>query len=432
MPASLKKNQSVAIIGAGCSGITAIKCLTEAGIGDVTCFESNDRIGGNWVYSEDPSHSSVCETTHLISSKTLSSFSDFPMPDSYPDYPSHEQVLAYFESYCDKFGLREYIRFNTRVEKAEPTDDGGWSIRTSDGQTRTFDYLLIANGHHSVPRHPALPGNFTGEYLHSHLFKNNRPFRDKRVLVIGAGNSGADCAVECSRTASITSISIRRPHYIVPKFVMGQPADVYNEKMNWIPDFILNPLRKWSLRFMIGPYQRYGLPEPDFGVTEDHPTLSSELLDRLRHGKISVRSAIKKIDGKEITFDDGTTETYDVIIAATGYKIATPFLDPGLLDYSEADSVELYLRMFHPELPSLIFIGLVQPQGAIWPLSEVQSQLAALYIHGKWKVPPDLREKAADEARRIAREFLPAKRHTIEVDFHRYKKQVEKEIARAG
>ena len=422
----------VCIIGAGCSGIAAIKSLLDAGIKDITCYEQNDQLGGNWVYTAGDGHSSVCETTHIISSKTLSQYSDFPMPDNYPDYPSHTQVLAYFNGYADHFDLHPFIKYNTTIEHINKLEDETWSVKEAGGSTANYDYVLVASGHHSVPRHPDLPGNFTGTYLHSHSYKNNHPFQDKRVLVIGAGNSGCDCAVECSRVAESVDISLRRPHYIIPKFFLGRPTDTFNDDMRFIPEFLAEPLRKLSLRIQIGKYESYGLKTPDFPITKDHPTLNSELLYKIRHGKVTPRKGIKTIEGKKVTFVEGYQAEYDVIIAATGYKIATPFFDPDFLDYSEADRVPLYLRMFHPIHRSLLFIGLVQPQGAVWPLSEAQSMLAAQYILGRYNPPDNIRQASESDADEIDRQFLKKKRHTIEVHYHDYLRTLQKEVKKAS
>ena len=421
----------VAVIGAGCSGITAVKNLIQAGVKEVVCFEQNDQVGGNWIYSAEESHSSVCETTHIISSKHLSEYVDYPMPDDYPDYPSHRQVLAYFQSYAQHFGLEEYIRFNTKVK--EVVKDGEtWLISTEGRTQERFDYLFIANGHHSVPRHPELPGTFTGEYLHSHRYKTNKPFTGKRVLVIGAGNSGCDCAVECSRVADHVSISMRSPQYIVPKFFLGRPTDTFNEGMLWMPRWLADPLRKLSLRIQVGKYEDYGLETPPFPVVKSHPTLNSELLYKIRHGNVHPRKGIAKIEGKEVTFTDGKKESFDVIIAATGYKIALPFFAKEFINYEDADRIPLYLRMFHPEHPSLVFIGLVQPQGSVWPLSDYQSQLAANYVMGRWSMPEDLRNLAEKEADEIAKEFTAAKRHTVEVHYHQFVRQLKREIPKTA
>lgn len=420
----------VAVIGAGCSGITAVKNLLQAGIRDVVCYEQNDQIGGNWIFSASESHSSVCETTHIISSKKMSAYMDFPMPAHYPDYPSHQQVLAYFESYAAHFGLYPYIRFQTKVLRAEKTTTGQWHLELGDGSKEIFDFLFVSNGHHSVPRHPELPGNFEGKYLHSHQFKNNRPFQHERVLVIGAGNSGCDCAVEISRVAQFTAISVRSPQYIIPKFFLGKPTDTFNAGMNWLPEFLAEPLRRLSLRIQIGKYQDYGLPEPSFPVVRAHPTMNSELLYKIRHGKVHPRRGIQAVKGKTITFSDGLQEEYDTIVAATGYKIALPFFDRDFICYEEADRIPLYLRMFHPQHPTLVFIGLVQPQGAVWPLSDYQAKLAANYVAGRWKMPANIAELAEKEAVSIEKEFLKGKRHSVEVHFHPFQQRLQREIPR--
>lgn len=425
------KNPKVCIIGAGCSGLAALKNCLQVGITDVICYEKLSDIGGNWRFTANISHSSVCETTHIISSKKLSEYLDFPMPDDYPDYPSHKMILDYFESYARQFNLYPYIKFDTPVKSVERSKTGTWIIKAGE-ECNEFDYVLIANGHHSMPRNPDLPGSFEGEYFHSHAFKSNRPFSGKKVLVIGGGNSACDCAVECSRVAQFVGISMRRPHYIIPKFFLGKPTDTFNKNLLFLPKWVANKLRKLSLKIQIGDYRNYQLENPDFEIVKDHPTLNSELLYKIRHGEVFPRKGIANIDGKTISFTDGVTEEYDVIIAATGYKISTPFIDKKLLDYSESERIELFLRMFHPDLYGLIFIGLVQPQGAVWPLSDLQSKLAANYMVGNATLPENIKEKAIKEADRIARDFIPHKRHSVEVHYHDYVRKLKKYLPKSA
>ncbi len=427
----MQNNKSrVCIIGAGCSGITAIKNLIQAGLKDITCYEQNDQVGGNWIFTQKVSHSSVCETTHIISSKTMSAYEGYPMPDDYPDYPSHRQVLQYFQSYANKFELLPYIQFNTRVEQVNKLEQQQWEIILQDGTRKVYDYVLVANGHHSVPRHPEFKDPFTGKYLHSHEFKNNKGFEGQRVLVIGAGNSACDCAVEISRVAEKVDISIRTPQHIIPKFFLGRPSDTFNNHMVWLPRFIQKPLLTLSLKIQVGDYASYGLERPKHNVIEAHPTLNSELLYKIRHGKIHPRRGIRQIEGRQVYFVNGEEAEYDTMVAATGYQIATPFFDKSFLDYSESDRVPLYLRMFHPEHPTMIFIGLCQPQGAIWPLSDAQSQLAANYIAGRWTLPKNIKDLAEKDSDQIEKEFLNRKRHTVEVHYHQYLRSLKKQLPR--
>ena len=221
-------------------------------------------------------------------------------------------------------------------------------------------------------------------------------------------------------------ISVRSPQYIVPKFFMGKPTDTFAKNMQWLPQRIQNTLQQWSLRIQIGRYRDYGLPEPDFPPTKAHPTVNGELLDKIRHGKVHPRSGVSRIEGKTVYFSDGTYAEYDALIAATGYKIRFPFFDRALIDWEDATNIPLYMRVFHPELPNLFFIGLVQPQGCIWPLSEAQSRLVGRAITGKISLPEGWREQAFREGAAIERAFRPHPRHAVEVHFLPYLRALKK------
>lgn len=425
-----QKNPRVAVIGAGCSGITAVKNLLQVGLKDIVCYEKNARLGGNWLYSEDNEHSSVCETTHIISSKTMSAYTDFPMPADYPDYPSHAQVLRYFESYAEHFGLLKYIQFSTSVHKAEQLAENRWRLTLSDGKVEEFDALIVANGHHNTPRWPNYKGKFTGNWLHSHHYKHNRDehYINKRVLVIGAGNSGCDCAVEISRVAEKVGISMRHGHYIVPKFFLGKPTDTFNKALIYAPEIIAGPLRSLTHWLQIGSYNDYGLENPPYSLLKGHPTINSELLYKIKHGKVKPHKGIDRLDGLTVHFSDGTSEEYDTIVCATGYYITTPFFDKDFLSYEEADRIPLYLRTFHPKLRSLFFVGLVQPQGAIWPLSDLHAQLVANHLVGNLSLPDDIERAAEKDSDFISKEFTKSPRHTVEVHYHQHRTTLEKAL----
>src|SRR5438067_1309392 len=225
----------VCVIGAGPCGLTAVKNLLAAEVYNVVCYDEGDAIGGNWVFSEAKSRTSVYFSTHIISSKRLSEFEDYPMPADYPDFPSHRQLRTYFDSYAAHFGLEPYIRLRTRVERAQLGSDGRWSVSLSGGGQEIFDHLIVCSGHHREPYVPEHAGEFTGEVLHSRDFKRGERFRDRRVLVIGGGNSACDIAVDISRVAARTCISFRRGYYIVPKLLFGRPIDLLYAKARKLP-----------------------------------------------------------------------------------------------------------------------------------------------------------------------------------------------------
>lgn len=424
---SMKKR--VCVIGAGPSGITAAKNLLDEGH-QVTVFDLGTEVGGNWVFNENTGHSSVFETTHIISSRTLSEYADFPMPADYPDYPSHRHLARYFQDYASHFKLYPHIRFNTLVESCILKDDGQWLVSTvSDGihSEQDFDALAVCNGHHWLPRMPVYPGNFAGEFIHSHEVKKFSRFAGKRVLVIGGGNSACDVAVESSRVAASVDMSWRRGYWIAPKFMMGKPADVFSTKINWLPRSLWQKLSALSLFFRNGRNTDYGLPEPDGPLGSHHPTINEDLFFTIRHGKIKPRPDIERIDGETVYFKDGSSGAYDIIVACTGYIISHPFFDKQLIDYSEGE-VPLWLRMIHPDIRSLYFIGLFQPLGCIWPGSELQSKIMARELSGKWHRPTDIQKRITGELKNPDFRQINTPRHTITVDYHRFRKRLLQQL----
>lgn len=424
----------IAVIGAGPSGLCAAKALLDEGYTNVTIFDRGREVGGNWVFDADSGHSSVFETTHIISSKRYSSYDDFPLPEHYPDYPSHHHLAEYFQSYARHFRLYPLVRFETMVQRCEKRPDGRWSIATStrgEDRTEAFDVLVVANGHHWKPRWPDYPGELTCEYIHSHDFKRAEPYRDKRVLVIGGGNSACDCAVETARVSTRTDISWRRGYWIIPKFLFGRPGDhlhnTFSDALPFVPTNLRMKLLQGLLRVLVGKNTDYGLPEPDHDLGETHPTLNSELLYFIRHGEIHPRPDIARFDGDTVHFTNGSSARYDAVIACTGFQIAHPFFSPDLIDYSDGP-VPLYLKMIPEHHDNLYFIGLFQPLGCIWPSAALQSKIMARRIAGKWEPPEDLHGAIQHEMQHPDVRQLSTPRHTITVDAPVFRRRLLKEL----
>jgi dimethylaniline monooxygenase (N-oxide forming) len=418
------------IIGAGSSGIAAAKALHERGI-PFDCLEKSDRVGGNWVFENKNGMSAAYRDLFINTSRPRMEYSDYPMPESYPDFPHHTHIAAYFEKYVDHFGFREKISFETGVEHATRREDGVWELELDNGQTRSYDALVVANGHHWKPRwpEPAFSGaeTFTGTQLHAHSYIDNSIFAGKRVVVLGMGNSAMDIAVESSYVAERTYLAARQGVWIVPKYVFGKPVDQLRNDPR-VPFKIRQRFIQQLIRSYSGPPERYGLPKPRHRFGEAHPTISGRILDRIQHGTITPKPNIASFEGSQVHFADGSTLDADVVVYCTGYKISFPFFDEDLISAPD-NHIELFRRVFHPDVPNVFFIGLLQPLGAIMPLAEAQGAWVGDYLVGDYQLPSDVQLRAdiaADQAA-MRKRYVASKRHTIQVDFDDYLHALEKE-----
>ena len=424
------------MIGAGSSGIAALKALAERGIG-VDCFECSDRVGGNWVFANRNGMSSAYRSLHTNTSRDRMAYSDFPMPASYPDFPHHTQIADYFADYARHFGLMERITFETGVEGAtRDSADGAWTVTLDTGETRRYDALLVANGHHWDPRwpEPPPPGTFNGMQIHSHHFVDAADWREKNVLVVGMGNSATDIAVEASFVARRTFVSGRRGEHVVPKYVLGRPVDqiAVSPLTPLVPFAVRHAFFRAIYRLAVGRVEDYGLPKPDHRLLESHPTLSADFLGRVAVGEVAWKPQVSALAGDRVRFVDGSEEPIDVIVWATGYKVTFPFFDSGFISAPDNELL-LYRRVFKPGVDNLFFIGLLQPLGALMPLAEAQGRWVASYLRGEYRLPPrtEMEREMRREHERMRRRYVASKRHTMEVDFDDYLFALRREL-RAG
>ncbi|MEM7349687.1 MAG: NAD(P)-binding domain-containing protein [Acidobacteriota bacterium] len=423
----------VCVIGAGASGIAAAKVLKQHGI-PFDCFEKGSGIGGNWRFRNDNGLSAAYASLHINTSKERMAYSDYPMPDDFPDYPHHSQILRYFESYVDHFGIRSDIRFRTAVRQVTPADspDGAWDVTTDDSKTRRYRAVLVSNGHHWDPRLPDFRGHFDGRARHSHSYETPEGLADRKVLVVGIGNSGVDIACEASRVARRTFLSTRRSAHILPKYALGKPIDHFTTQFSSRLPLAWQRLSfDWLLKIARGPQKAFGVPVPKHSLVQAHPTISADLLNLVGHGKIRMKPNVDELRGKRVAFADGSEEEIDEIIYATGYKINFPFLAPEIVE-QRGNSVRFYRHVVPPRQPNLFFIGLIQPLGAIMPLSEQQAVWVAKLLTGECTLPdPETMERRIDDdLGRMQRRYVTSKRHTIQVDFYPYQRQIQQEMRR--
>jgi hypothetical protein len=424
----------VCIIGAGCSGFTMAKRFKDHGIA-FDCFEASDNIGGNWYY-KNPNGTSACyESLHIDTSKWRLAFEDYPVPPEWPDFPHHSLLFQYFNDYVDHFGLRPLITFNTRVEEAIRDDAGQWQIKLSNGETRTYTALVVANGHHWDPRIPDYPGqeNFSGPILHSHAY--NDPFdpidmRGKRILVVGVGNSAMDIASELSQRpiAKSLTVSTRRGVWVFPKYINGQPADKAAAPP-WMPGPLGRSIARSMLKKTIGKMEDYGLPKPDHEPLDAHPSVSGEFLTRLGCGDIKVKPGLTRFDQGGVQYTDGSRDDIDVVIYATGYNITFPFFKQERFIARE-NVLPLYKRMVIPGVDNLFYVGLAQPLPTLVNFAEQQSKLVAGALKGTYAFPssPDMERAIVSDDKKYLGHFYDSPRHRIQVDFGVYVDDLLKEI----
>ncbi|XP_016373719.1 dimethylaniline monooxygenase [N-oxide-forming] 5-like isoform X2 [Sinocyclocheilus rhinocerous] len=440
----------VAVIGAGSSGLTSIKCCLDEGLEPV-CFESSDDIGGLWRFKEnpDPDRASIYHSLIINTSKEMMCFSDFPIPAHFPNYMHNSLIMDYFRMYADHFQLKRHIRFQTKVLHITPRPDfshsGQWDVETEskDGrrEKQVFDAVMVCTGHHCHPHLPLqdFPGinTFKGKFFHSRDYKNPEEWRGKRVVVIGIGNSGGDIAVELSRMAKQVYLSTRRGSWILNRVGdNGVPADMlFNKRMsNWLiqmlPVGFINNFGEKQLNKRFN-HKLYGL-QPAHSVFNQHPMVNDDLPNRILSGTVSVKPNVQEFRGSSVVFEDGTVEDdIDLVVFATGYTFSFPFLSSHVIPVSK-NKVSLYKYVYPPglERPTLAVIGLIQPLGAIMPISEMQARWATRVFKGLCKLPPmtgmmkDI--KAKEEA--MARRYVAAQRHTIQVDYIPYMDELAKQV----
>jgi len=419
------------VIGAGAAGLAAGRQLRAAGI-PFEVIERERDVGGLWDASLR--HSPVYRSTHMISSKPLTEFPDFPMPREYPDYPGHAQAVEYLRSYARAFGLYDFVRFEREVDRAERVEGDGWKVTFRDGETRVYSDLVVASGIHWNPNLPEVPGHFDGEWIHSCRYKTPDILRDKRVLVVGAGNSGCDIAVEAGQHAARTFLSVRRGYHYIPKYAFGRPIDQVGEvglKLR-LPLFLRRSLDQLLLKALVGSPEQFGLPRPDHRLLESHPIVNGQILQALGQGDIRPKPDLRELQGREVVFADGTVEPIDLIIYATGYRAVFQFLPPGELGSADGPP-EFYLHVFHPRRDDLFILGMLQPDSGVWPLMHLQAKAVAAYIRAA-----QTNSAAVRQAQALKRgpkpdlgggiRYLGSDRHRLEVEHFSYARRLRRLI----
>ncbi|WP_433193002.1 flavin-containing monooxygenase [Nocardia sp. CA-107356] len=422
----------VCIVGAGPAGLSAARALKRLGI-PYDQYERHSDVGGIWDL--DNPGTPMYKSAHFISSRSTSGFFDFPMPDTYADYPSNRDILRYTRGFAAAYGLRDAIRFNCAVQHVEQVGDI-WNVTVPDGTVKQYRAVICATGVTWAPRSPEHPGTFNGEIRHSSSYRNPEEFWGKRVLIVGLGNSGADIACDAAAHAEAAFVSVRRGYHIIPKHVFGIPSDEFGSHGPDLPVKLERPLMQTLLRVIQGDLTKYGLPKPDHKLFESHPLLNSQLLHYLQHGDVAIRPDIAGLDGDRIRFVDGSTEEIDLVLYATGYNWSIPYVPEEYFQWRDGRP-DLYLSAFNRDHYNLIGLGYLEINSSAYTVFDHVSNLVAQYLHDQYHLPA----RAAAFDRLIAEDrpelsgglhFLDSARHRSYVDARTYRRYLAKVRKRMG
>lgn len=373
------RQERYCVIGAGPAGLAMAAALARHGV-PYDHLERHASIGGIWDLNNPGTP--VYSTTHLISSKTLSGFLDFPMPDVFPDYPRRDQILSYLRTFARHHGVADAIELGRHVERVVPSTEH--ADVTVDGETRRYRGVVCASGINWEPAMPELPPGFSGQVRHSQSYRYPSELEGKRVLILGLGNTAADVACDAVRTAQSVCVSVRRGYYFVPKHVFGKPADVFAHEGPQLPLWLEIPIFGWIQRLLVGDQAKLGMPKPDHRILECHPLMNDQLLHHLRHGDVELEGKITGFEGNTVRFEGGGSREVDVLLCCTGYTRRIAYLDAEHLDGGTWAAGQ-FLTCFSRKYPSLFTVGFAEINGALFPhlsrFSELIARVAKARLH---------------------------------------------------
>jgi hypothetical protein len=411
----------MAVIGAGPTGIAAVKELAKCGL-DVTCFEKGSGLASAWQSPTQNPSAPTYNSLRLNNSAGRMRYSERPIVGAANSYVTASQFHSYLKAFVDEFQLLKHFRFNMHVVRIERLDER-WYLHFSDDQVHRCENLLIATGMCAQPRVPTLFNSFTGTLKHSSEYVDSEPFCSARVLVVGSGNSGAEIASELVSTAASVDLAINQPTYIVPRTIGGFAYDRLDGPLiSRLPLKVRQAVYDLMLHTAYRRASAAGLPTPPAKLLASPWTISSQLVHRIQHGDVKVRSSVMSCEGSHVLFKDGHKAKYDAIIAATGY---TPWFPESTTSLPVSRSAnECYLKIVPPqtELSNLYLLGCVVPLGPILPVAEAQARWVSSVLIGATSKPSvEKMRQIIDHDKEVATvRFSASSTPTILVDTYHY------------
>ena len=418
----------ICVVGAGPSGLTTIKTLLAAGL-EVDCYELSPHIGGHWVIDNPSGRSSAYRSLRTNTTKRMSRFSDYEMPEDWDEFPSVDKVREWLEAYVDRFDLRKHIQTSTEIISAVPRPGGGWQVTLRAGDeapvVRTYDAVIAASGSYWDPQQPAFTGRFNGDILHAQTYRDPHTPVDTsgaNTIVCGIGNTGCEIACEISKSnAATVYLSARSGTWIMPKLVngvaatknlpMAHPTDPVPPELSRLPEAEreqkLTEQASETIRQTYGAqmkeFEMLGLPRAPHHPLLKRPSISQDLMDQMVSGRIHAKPDIDRLDGDHVIFTGGESVRADIIICATGYKLSYPYLSQDIANTQDND-LSLFCGIVSPAYHDLFFIGVSRPTGAFWPIAEAQAKFVAAILTKTYTLPPaaEIRQRTGPMLNRVA------------------------------
>lgn len=364
-------NPDAIIIGAGPAGLACAATMRGAGL-NITVFEKADNVGSVWRRHY--------ERLHLHTDRNHSGLPGMAMPKSYPLYPSREQVVAYLEAYAARFDIKP--AFGNEVVRLR-RDGAQWCAETASGAV-SAPVAIVATGMASAPYRPSWPAmdSYRGITVHSSEYRNPAPYLNKRVLVVGFGNSGGEIALDLAEAGVDVALAVRGPVQLLPRDLLGLPIVTWAILYQHLPARLVDLINAPILRLALGSFEKLGLRRAAKGplqmIKEDGriPLIDVGTLGKIRDGSIKVRGGIDRLTSGGVVFDDGRSEDFDAIVLATGFRPDLRRLIPDVDGVFDAHGTPRVTGQA-TDAPGLYFCGqIVAPTGQFREIALEAERLA--------------------------------------------------------